>query len=335
MRILVSGGAGYIGSVVAAELLKAGHSVVVFDNLSHGHRRAVPSEAGLVVGDVCDRAALDDVLSKHHFDAVMHFAALIEAGESMSSRERFFRNNSGGTQTLLEAMLAHGVNKMVLSSTAAVYGEPPTTPILETALLRPVNPYGESKLMAERLLEQFGRTHGLRYAALRYFNAAGAAFGRGEDHHPETHLIPLVLAVVAGKAESIRIFGTDYPTPDGTCIRDYVHVLDLATAHFLSLQALEREERLVYNLGNGRGFSVREVIHAAERVTGHRIGRTEAARRPGDPAILVASPAAITSELGWRPRFSSMEEIIASAWEWHKQFPDGFGPEEQEPAAQV
>jgi UDP-glucose 4-epimerase len=225
-------------------------------------------------------------------------------------------------------MLAHGVKKMVFSSSAAVYGEPSATPILEVAPLRPVNPYGESKLMAERLLEQFSRTQGLRYAVLRYFNAAGAAFGRGENHHPETHLIPRVLAVAAGEAESIRIFGIDYPTPDGTCIRDYIHVLDLATAHLLSLQALERQGQLIYNLGNGRGFSVREVIEAAERVTGRRIAVTEAERRPGDPAALVASSAAIISQLGWRPRWSSVEEIIANAWEWYQQVPNSLGPGE-------
>lgn len=329
MRVLVTGGAGYIGSVVAAELLKAGHTVVVLDNLVHGHRRAVPSAAELVVGDVCDRVALDAVLATHAFDAVMHFAALVKVGESLVSPQRFFQNNSDGTRTLLEAMFAHGVKKIVFSSTAAVYGEPSITPIPETAPLLPVNPYGESKLIAERLLDQFCRTHGLRYAALRYFNAAGAGFGRGEDHHPETHLIPRVLAVVAGKDESIKIFGTDYPTPDGTCIRDYIHVLDLATAHLLSLQALERQERLIYNLGNGRGFSVREVIEAAERVTGQRIAVIDVERRPGDTAVLVASPAAIISQLGWRPRLSSLEEIIASAWEWCQQFPDGLGPEEQ------
>ena len=332
MRILVTGGAGYIGSVVAAELLKAGHTVVVLDNLVHGHRQAVPSAAELVVGDVCDRAALDAVLATHAFDAVMHFAALVKVGESLVSPERFFQNNSDGTRTLLEAMLVRGIKRMVFVSTAAVYGEPLAVPIPEDAPLRPVNPYGESKLLAERLLEEFGRRHGLHYATLRLFNAAGATLGCGEDHYPTTHLIPRVLAAAAGIAESVRVFGTDYPTPDGTCIRDYVHILDLAAAHLLCLQALEHEERLVYNLGSGRGFSVREVIAAAENVTQRRIAVTEAERRPGDPAMLVASSAAIISQLGWAPRSSALERIIADAWRWYQKFPHGFGADEQRAA---
>lgn len=324
MNVLVTGGAGYIGSIVAADLLKAGHSVVIFDNLSKGWRAAVPAGATLVVGDVSSRSALDDLFRSHALEAVMHFAALIEAGESMQQPERYFRNNTAGTLTLLESMLEHGVRRLVFSSTAAVYGEPECTPIDELHPLRPTNAYGESKLLVERMLDWFHRVHGLRYASLRYFNAAGATDELGEQHRPESHLIPLTLNVALGLHDHISIFGTDYPTPDGTCVRDYIHVQDLAAAHLLALEALAQHDRLVYNLGNGRGFSVREVIETARRVTGHPIPAHEAPRRAGDPAVLIASSEKIRRELAWQPQLSELESMISSAWEWLRKRPSGY-----------
>lgn len=324
MNVLVTGGAGYIGSVVTEELVRAGHSVVVLDNLSRGHREAVASEARLIVGDLSDAATLDRIFSEGRFDAVMHFAASIEAGESMKFPERFFRNNTANTLGLLEAMLRAGVRRLVFSSTAALYGDPERTPIRETDSLHPTNAYGESKLLVERMLEWFHRIHGLQYASLRYFNAAGATEKLGEAHDPETHLIPLVLQVAEGKRPGISIFGADYPTPDGTCVRDYIHVLDLAQAHILALHANQTQGKLVYNLGNGCGFSVRQVIDAARRVTGHPIPVIESPRRPGDPAILVASSEKIRSELGWRPAYPDPETIIRSAWDWHRRHPHGY-----------
>lgn len=249
----------------------------------------------------------------------MHFAALIEAGESMKHPEQYFRNNSASTLTLLEAMLATGVNKLVFSSTAAVYGEPEKTPIAEDATLKPTNAYGESKLLVEQMLSWMNRSHGFRYASLRYFNVAGALEGRGEAHEPESHLIPLILDVALGRRQSIKIFGTDYPTPDGSCIRDYVDVRDLARAHLLAFEALAQRDRLIYNLGNGKGFSVREVVESARRVTGHPIPVEEEPRRPGDPAVLIASYEKIGKELGWEPHYSQLDDIVASAWAWHQQ----------------
>lgn len=322
MRILVTGGAGYIGSVVAHELLRYGHGVVVYDNLSHGYRSAVPTGADFVQGDVADHWMLDRVL-KRPFDAVMHFAGLIEAGESMKVPEQYFRSNSTNTLTLLERMLAHGVKCFVFSSTAALYGEPERIPISEDDPLRPTNVYGESKLLVEQMLTWLNRIHELRYASLRYFNAAGATEVLGEAHQPETHLIPLVLEVAMGKRDIISIYGTDYPTPDGSCIRDYIHVSDLAAAHILALRALESRPRLIYNLGNGRGFSVHEVIQAARKITGHPIPAREAQRRPGDPAILVASSKKIRQELQWKPRYTELDRIIDSAWQWARKHPDG------------
>ncbi|MGC9292053.1 MAG: UDP-glucose 4-epimerase GalE [Acidobacteriaceae bacterium] len=319
MRLLVTGGAGYIGGTVAQRLLDQGHTVIVYDNLCHAQRSAVPSGANFVPGDVADRSKLERLLQGEKIEAVLHFAALIEAGESMQKPELYFRNNTASTLGLLEAMLAAGVRKLVFSSTAAVYGEPVSTPIREDAALRPTNAYGESKLMVEQVLTWLHRIHGLRYASLRYFNVAGAIAGRGEAHEPETHLVPLVLDVALGRRKSIKIFGTDYPTPDGTCIRDYIHVQDLADAHLLALDALEKQDRLVYNLGNGRGFTVREVVESARRVTGHAIPVEEEPRRAGDPAVLVASSEKIMRELGWKPAFSSLDAIIASAWQWHQQ----------------
>lgn len=331
MRVLVTGGAGYIGSVVADDLLQAGHDVVVFDNLSRGHRQAVPRNAELVVGDLADRDCLQPLLQSRSIDAVMHFAALIEAGESMKAPEQFFRNNTANALTLIEAMLASGVRHFVFSSTAALYGNPERTPIEEDDPLRPTNAYGESKLLLERMLAWFHQIHGLRYASLRYFNAAGSSSpDKGEAHQPETHLIPRILQVALGQAENANIFGIDYPTPDGTCVRDYIHVSDLARAHLLALDALEKAKdanhstALVYNLGNGRGFSVREVVEVARQVTGHPIPLVESPRRPGDPAVLIASSEKIRRELGWQPRYQDLKSIIQSAWQWHRAHKNGY-----------
>jgi len=319
LRILVTGGAGYVGGTVAELLLQKGHEVAVYDNLCHGHRSMVPAKAEWIEGELADRSKLEQVFSSRTFDGVMHFAALIEAGESMKKPELYFRNNSASTLTLFEAMLAQGVTRLVFSSTAAVYGEPESTPIREDAPLRPTNAYGESKLLVEQMLTWLNRVHGFRYASLRYFNVAGAVEGRGEAHEPESHLIPLILDVALGKRQSIKIFGQDYPTPDGTCIRDYVHVQDLAHAHLLAFEALMNRDRLIYNIGNGQGFSIREVIESARRVTGHPIPVEEAERRPGDPAVLIASSKKIERELGWKREFDKLDEIVASAWKWHQQ----------------
>jgi UDP-glucose 4-epimerase len=327
MRVLVTGGAGYIGSVVAAELLQAGHEVVVFDNLSRGHRRAVPKNAELVVGDLADRGCLDQLLRSRTIDAVMHFAALIEAGESMKAPAEFFRNNTSNALTLLEAMLTAQIKRFVFSSTAALFGNPERTPIEEDDPVRPTNAYGESKLLVERMLAWFHQIHGLRYASLRYFNAAGASRpDQGEAHQPETHLIPRILQVALGRAEHVNIFGTDYHTSDGTCIRDYIHVGDLARAHLLALDALalEKSSPLIYNLGNGQGFSVREVVEVARKVTGHPVPVIESQRRAGDPAVLIASSEKIRRELGWQPRFPDLRTIVESAWQWHRVHPDGY-----------
>jgi UDP-glucose 4-epimerase len=318
LRILITGGAGYIGGTVAQLLLDHGHKVVVYDNLCHAQRSMVPAQAEFVEGDIADRPALEKLLHTG-VDGVMHFAALIEAGESMKKPELYFRNNSASTLSLLEAMLATGVTRLVFSSTAAVYGEPESTPIREDAVLKPTNTYGESKLLVEHMLSWLNRIHGFRYASLRYFNVAGAIPGRGEAHEPESHLIPLILDVAMGRRKSIKVFGKDYATPDGTCIRDYIHVQDLAQAHLLAFEALKERDRLIYNLGNGRGFSVREVIESARRVTGKPIEVEECPRRPGDPAVLIASSEKIEKELGWKPAYAELDEIVASAWEWHKQ----------------
>lgn len=317
-RVLVTGGAGYIGSVVAAELLRRGYAVTILDNLSHGKLAAVPEGADFVLGDIADSELLDQVFSEVRIDAVMHFAAMIEAGESMRIPERYFRVNSVGALSMLEAVLRHNVSRFVFSSTAALFGNPERTPITEDAALRPVNAYGESKLLVEQMLDWFHRIHGLHYACLRYFNAAGATEDRGEEHEPESHLIPLILQVALGQRDQIQIYGTDYPTHDGTCVRDYIHVLDLADAHILVLEALRERDRLIYNLGNGRGFSVREVVDTARRVTGQAIKAVESPRREGDPATLVASSDKIRRELGWQPRHATLEDIVQSAWKWHK-----------------
>jgi UDP-glucose 4-epimerase len=319
MKVLITGGAGYIGGTVTRLLLARGHSVTVYDNLCHSKRLAVAEEAKFVEGDVADRALLEKTLTEGRFDGVMHFAALIEAGESMKRPEVYFRNNSAATLTLLEAMLATGHDRLVFSSTAACYGEPETTPILEDAKLQPTNPYGESKLLVEHMLRWLNLAHGLRYASLRYFNVAGAIEGYGEAHEPESHLIPLILDVALGRRTNIKIFGRDYPTKDGTCVRDYIHVQDLAEAHLLALGALAEKSKVLYNIGNGEGFSVLEVIESVRRVTGRPIAVEECPRRAGDPAVLVASSERIKTELGWKPKFAELDAIVASAWEWHQQ----------------
>ena len=316
MRVLVTGGAGYIGSTTAAALLEAGHDVVVLDDLRSGAPEAVPAGAELVEGAVEDRDLVARLLTGG-VRACVHFAASIEAGESMRRPEAFFANNTAATLRLLETLVTGGVDRFVLSSTAAVYGDPVRTPIQEDDPTVPTNAYGESKLLVERALAWLGRLRGLRWAALRYFNAAGASALRGERHDPETHLIPLVLQVAAGRRHDIAVFGTDYATPDGTCVRDYVHVGDLAAAHVLALAALDTHDRLVCNLGNGAGFSVREVLDSARRVTGHPIPAREEARRPGDPAVLVASSERARALLGWTPRHPDLDDIVASAWRWH------------------
>jgi UDP-glucose 4-epimerase len=319
MNVLVTGGAGYIGGTVSTILIQAGHKVTVLDNLCHSKLHELPAGVDFVQADIADRPRVESLLRELQPDGVLHFAALIEAGDSMRVPEVYFRNNTASTLALLEAMLATGVNKIVFSSTAAVYGEPKSTPILETADLAPTNPYGESKLLVEHMLRWFNRLHGLRYAALRYFNVAGALPGRGEAHEPESHIIPLILDVAIGRREKIFIFGEDYDTPDGTCIRDYIHVADLADAHILALQALESTDKMIYNLGNGSGFSVKQVIESARRVTGHPIPVEIKPRRPGDPARLVASSEQAKTHLGWTPKHPALDDIIASAWTWHQQ----------------
>jgi UDP-glucose 4-epimerase len=319
MKILITGGAGYIGGTVTRRLLAGGHAVTIYDNLCHSKRSAVASGAEFVEGDIADRKLIEQTLKAGQFQGIMHFAALIEAGESMQRPEIYFRNNTAGTLTLLEAMLATGHNRLVFSSTAACYGEPVTTPILEDAKLEPTNAYGESKLLVEHMLRWFNRIHGFRYASLRYFNVAGAIEGYGEAHEPESHLIPLVLDVALGRRKNIKIFGSDYPTHDGTCVRDYIHVSDLADAHLLALAALETKDRVIYNIGNGHGFTVREVIDSVRRVTGRPIPVEECPRREGDPAVLVAGSEKIKHELGWKPRFVDLDSIVASAWEWHQK----------------
>jgi UDP-glucose 4-epimerase len=314
----VTGGAGYIGGTVTKLLLERGHSVVVYDNLCHARRSMVPPGATFVEGDVADSKRLEEIFSSDSFAGVMHFAALIEAGDSMRKPETYFGNNTAATLGLLQAMINKNLKKLVFSSTAAVYGEPVSTPILEDAALVPTNPYGESKLLVEQMLSWIHRVHGLRYASLRYFNVAGAVPGRGEAHEPESHIIPLILDVALGRRQSIKIFGQDYPTPDGTCIRDYIHVQDLAEAHLLAFEGLDLRDRMIYNLGNGVGFSVREVVESARRVTGHPIPVEEMPRRPGDPAVLIAGSAKIEKDLGWKPKYVQLDDIVRSAWEWHQ-----------------
>ncbi len=323
MRVLVVGGAGYIGSVTVDQLIEAEHEVTVLDSLIGGHAAALNPEAELVRADVRDEDALNRLLAGHNFHAVINYGGYIQAGESVQQPGRYFANNIGGAIVLLNAMITYGVSRFVFSSSAAVYGEPDSVPISEDAPVRPVNPYGETKAVVERLLPWYERASGLHHVSLRYFNAAGAAELRGEDHRPETHLIPNVLSVASGARPLMSLFGTDYPTPDGTCVRDYIHVSDLASAHLLALEMTEKRSG-VFNLGNGRGFSNREVIESARRVTGHPIPVQEEPRRPGDPAALVASRERAVRELGWRPRHADLDEIVDSAWRWHRANPRGY-----------
>ena len=323
MNVLVTGGAGYVGSAVVAELGAAGAAVVVLDDLSEGHRAAVPPGVPLVEGGIGDRALTEKTMRDHSVEAVIHMAASSLVAESVSDPARYFRNNVTDGLSLLDGMRACGVGKIVFSSTAAVYGEPAAVPIGEEDPTRPVNPYGETKLAFERALRWYGGAYRLRHASLRYFNAAGAAGDIGEDHEPETHLIPLLLGTALGRAPRVRIYGDDYPTPDGTCVRDYVHVVDLAGAHLLALDALDGGSR-TYNLGFGNGSSVLEVIRTAREVTGHPLLEERAPRRPGDPAALVASAGRIENDLGWRPKRSDLRQIIETAWQWRRAHPEGY-----------
>ena len=322
--ILVTGGAGYIGSHAVQALQNAGYEAIVLDNLVYGHREFVEQALGakLIVGDISDRALLDEVFATHEIAAVMHFAAYAYVGESVSDPAKYYRNNVVGTLTLLEAMLAASVKTIVFSSTCATYGVPQSVPVTEDQPQNPINPYGRTKLMVEKILADFDKAYGLRSICFRYFNAAGAdpAGLLGEDHSPETHILPLVLLTAMGKRESFSILGTDYPTPDGTCIRDFIHVADLAQAHVLGLeQLLKSGESDVFNLGNGNGFSVREVIETAKLVTGQPIKVTEGDRRPGDPPILVGSGEKARRILGWQPQYADLKEILLHSWNWHQQ----------------
>ncbi len=323
MKVLVTGGAGYIGSVASAELMRSGHEVVVFDNLYQGHRAAIPKGAAFVEAELADRAAIDAAMTTHKPEAIMHFAAYSLVGESMEKPFKYLGENVTNALNLLQSAVDHGVGKCILSSTANLFDAPEQMPIAESESIVPGSPYGESKAIIERFLYWLEKTSSMRYACLRYFNAAGAVPGLGEDHAPEMHLIPLVLQVALGQRESIKIFGDDYDTPDGTCVRDYIHVHDLAQAHILALEALDRGS-CVYNLGNGQGYSVKEVIETARQITGHPIPAEVTPRRPGDPAILVGSSAKIREELGWNPQFPSLEAIVQTAWDWHREHPQGY-----------
>ena len=321
MNLFVTGGAGYIGSVFVEEALNAGHQVTAYDNLSEGHRAAVDARATLLQAELSDEAKILDALRRSKAEAIVHFAANALVGESMTNPGKYFGNNVGNGVKLLNAAVAAGVRKLVFSSTCATYGPPDRVPMTEDLPQRPINPYGESKVMFEKILGWYRQLHGLEFVALRYFNAAGASGKFGEHHRVETHLIPNVLKVALGQAEQCEIFGTDYPTPDGTCIRDYIHIVDLAQAHLL---ALPPGKQGFYNLGNGDGYSVREVIRTCEAVTGHKIKAVEKPRRPGDPPRLVASAGKAKAEFGWQPKFPKLEQIVSTAWEWHRKHPLGY-----------
>jgi UDP-glucose 4-epimerase len=323
MRVLVVGGAGYIGSVTVDQLVDGGHEVTVLDSMVSGHRDAVNGGAELASFDIRAEDQLHQLFAANSFDAVVHYGGYVQAGESVRQPGRYFSNNVSGTIALLNAMVAFGVTRFVFSSSAAVYGDPEKVPILENSPMRPVNPYGETKAVVEHLLPWYENAHGILSVSLRYFNAAGATAARGEDHRPETHLIPNILQAALGLRPSVTLFGTDYPTPDGTCIRDYVHVSDLAEAHLLAIEKTEVSSA-AYNLGSGSGSSNREVIEAARRVTGGDFAVIEEARRPGDPPELVASPERARAELGWTPGCPDLEEIIATAWAWHQAHPQGY-----------
>ena len=321
MKILVVGGAGYIGSICTEVLLDEGQDVAVFDNLTEGHRSAVDDRAKFFEGDLEQPAAIDTILGDYRPDAVMHFAAFALVGESMLNPSKYFRNNVANGLNLLDAMVRHEVRQLVFSSTCAIFGPPDRVPIDEELPTRPINPYGESKLLFEKILRWYDLIHGLRFVSLRYFNAAGASARFGEHHRLETHLIPNVFQTALGRKPCMEIYGTDYETPDGTCIRDYIHILDLARAHILALNA---PKSAFYNLGTGGGSSVREVIETGRKVSGRKIDVLEKPRRPGDPARLVASSEKIKRELGWEPEFQSLEAIMQSAWDWHQKYPDGY-----------
>lgn len=323
MKVLVTGGAGYIGSVTVEMLIKAGYDVIVLDNLFQGHRKAVHPGALFIQADLANKIEIDRILTQHQPEAVMHFAAHSLVGESVQKPFLYLGSNVKNAANLLESMLDHGIKKFILSSTANLFDAPERMPITEAEKIIPGSPYGESKAIIERMLYWLDRYHGFRYAALRYFNAAGATEERGEDHHPECHLIPLVLQVAMGKRENIRIFGDTYDTPDGTCVRDYIHIADLAQAHILALESLDKGSQ-VYNLGNGAGYSVKEIIETARYVTGHQIPAIMAAPRAGDPATLIAGSDKIRAELGWKPYYPEIGAILETAWKWHRTHPDGY-----------
>jgi UDP-glucose 4-epimerase len=325
MRILVCGGAGYIGSNMTAMLAAEGHEPIILDNLSRGHRSAV-GQVDFIRGDLADQELLVKTLKEYKIESVMHFAALIEVAESVQTPLKYYQNNVSNTQNLLSAMEAAGVEKFVFSSSAAVYGMPAKVPVTEDSPKEPINPYGETKYAVERMCRYQSRAGKLRYVSLRYFNTAGAGNScrLGEDHRPESHLIPLTIQAAMGKRGEITIYGTDYPTPDGTCIRDYIHIDDLCRAHLLALDKLQQNWELVYNLGNGRGYSVREVISAVKKVSGKDFKVTDAGPRPGDPPVLTSDATKAKNELGWRPRLSDLEQIVATAWQWHNEYPDGY-----------
>ena len=323
MKILVTGGAGYIGSVVVEQLIEAGEEVIVFDNLYQGHRAAVHPDATFVEGDLADRPAVDALFEQYQPEAIMHFASHTLVGESMEQPFLYLGENVTNGLNLLQSAVEHNARRFILSSTANLFDDPERMPIDEAERIVPGSPYGESKNLLERMLFWLDHVYGFRYAALRYFNAAGASAERGEDHDPELHLIPIVLQVALGKREKVMIFGDDYPTRDGTCVRDYIHIIDLAQAHILALRALDQGSR-VYNLGNGQGFTVKEVIETAREITGHPIPAEVGPRRPGDPATLIASSDKIRRELGWEPKYPDLRDIIESAWRWHQAHPNGY-----------
>ncbi len=327
MKVLVTGGAGYIGSHMVDMLIRGGYEVVIYDSLVTGHKSAIHPKATFVQGDLLDQPKVQQLFQDHQFDGIFHFASYIVVPESMVKPFKYLRDNYLAAANLLEAATEHGVKRFILSSTAALFDAPETIPIKETERVIPGSPYGESKAMIERLLYWMDHIYGLKYCCLRYFNAAGAhPDGHiGEDHQPESHLIPIVLQVALGQRESVTIFGEDYPTPDGTAVRDYIHIYDLATAHILAFEALADGRSRYYNLGNGRGYSVKEVIETAREVTGHAIPVTMGARRAGDLAVLVADSTTIQAELGWEPRFAELKQIIETAWNWHVSHPKGYG----------
>ena len=328
MKVMVAGGAGYIGSHAVKQLIEAGHEVVAIDNLYRGHERAVHRKASFYPLELANTEGLRDVLREYAIECVMHFAALAYVGESVTEPLRYYDNNTAGTISLLRAMQAAGVKRLVFSSTCATYGEPEATPIVETMRQQPINPYGWSKWCVERVLRDYAAADPqFAFAALRYFNVAGAAAdgSLGEDHEPETHLIPVLLLAALGRREKVTVFGTDYPTPDGTCIRDYIHVEDLCAAHIVAMKALQPGDARFYNLGIGKGYSVKEVIEAARRVSGREIPIEYGPRRPGDPAVLFADSRKIQRELGWSPQYTEIDAIVASAWKWHSNHPEGYG----------